>query len=94
MLPLLGQHLERWKDNLFSQRPIPNEAGLSSNPQSMAYALSHTKSGYIYTAIPDAQNFRQKLQALAVIKIQISIHEKKALSELCQTITVGHCELR
>ena len=51
------------------------------------------QSGYIYTVILDAQNFRQKLQALAVIKIQISIHEKKALSELCQTITVGHCEL-
>ena len=44
-------------------------------------------------AIPDGQNFRQKLQALAVIKIQISIHQKKALSQLCQTITVGRCEL-
>ena len=44
-------------------------------------------------AIPEGQNFRQKLQALAVIKIQISIHQKKALSELCRTITVGGCEL-
>ena len=69
-------------------------AGFTGKPQSMVYALSHTKSGYIYTAIPDAQNFRPKLQALAVIKIQISLHQKKALSELCQTITVGHCELR
>ena len=32
-------------------------------------------------AIPEGQNFRQKLQALAFIKIQISIHQKKALSE-------------
>ena len=44
--------------------------------------------------IPDGQNFHQKLQALAIIKIQISIHQKKALSELYRTITVGHCEFR
>ena len=41
-------------------------------------------------AIPDDQ----KLQALAVTKIKISIHQKKALSELCRTITVGRWELR
>ena len=39
-------------------------------------------------AIPGSQNFRQKLQALAII------HQKKALSELCRTITDGRCELR
>ena len=33
-----------------------------------------------------------ELQALAVIKVQISIHQKKALSELCPMITVGRCE--
>ena len=43
-------------------------------------------------AIPDGQNFHQKLQALAIIKI--SIHQKKALSKLYRTITVGHCEFR
>ena len=37
--------------------------------------------------ILDGQNFRQKLQALAVIKI--STHQEKALSELCRTITIG-----
>ena len=41
-------------------------------------------------AIPDGQNFHQKVQALASIKIQISIHQKKALSKLCRTITLGH----
>ena len=30
------------------------------------------------------------MQALAVIKVQISIHQKKALSELCQTIIVAN----
>ena len=60
MLLLLG-HLERRKDDLFSQRPIPNAADFAGKPQSMVYALSHTKSGYIYTAILDSQNFRPKL---------------------------------
>ena len=45
-------------------------------------------------AIPNGQIFGQKLQALVVVKIQISINQKKALSELCWTITVGSCELR
>ena len=31
---------------------------------------------------------------IVAIKIQISIHQKKALSELCRTITIGRCELR
>ena len=30
------------------------------------------------------------MQALVVIKVQISIHQKKALSELCQTIIVAN----
>ena len=47
----------------------------------------------LLVAIPDDQNFHQKQQALAVIKLQISIHQKKALCELCRTITVGRCEL-
>ena len=45
-------------------------------------------------AIPDGQIFGQKLQALVTVKIQISMHQKKALSELCQPITVGRCKLR
>ena len=44
-------------------------------------------SSILLIAIPDGQNLRQKLQALAVIKMQISIHQKKALSELHRTIT-------
>ena len=31
---------------------------------------------------------------LAIIKIQISTHQKKALSKFCQTITIGRCEFR
>ena len=45
-------------------------------------------------AIPDGRNLHQKLQALAIIKIQISIHQKKALGKLCRTITVGRCDFR
>ena len=45
-------------------------------------------------AIPEGQNFRQNLQALAVLKIQISIYQNKALIELRRTLTVGRCELR
>ena len=40
--------------------------------------LPHWKHGSV--AIPDGQNLRQKLQALVAIKLQISIHQKKALS--------------
>ena len=56
----------------------------------------HINSGGepLIVAIPDGQNFHQKLQALVVIKIQISTHQKKADSELCQPITVGQCELQ
>ena len=56
----------------------------------------HINSGGepLIVAIPDGQNFHQKLQALVIIKIQISIHQKEAHSELCQPITVGHCELQ
>ena len=53
--------------------------------------------GYVLglaVVIPDGQIFGQKLQALVIVKIQISIHQKKALSELCRPITVGRCELR
>ena len=38
-------------------------------------------------------NFSHKLQALAITKIQISTHQKKALSELYWPITVGRCKL-
>ena len=41
----------------------------------------------MFIVIPNSQNFRQKLQALVVIKI--STHQKKVLSELCRTITIG-----
>ena len=41
---------------------------------------------FLVLGILDRQNFCQKLQALAVIEI---IHQKKALSEICQTITIG-----
>ena len=44
-------------------------------------------------AILEAQNFCQKLQALSIIKIQISIHQKKALSELIWSITTDCCKL-
>ena len=33
------------------------------------------------------------LQTLSVIKIQVSIHQEKVISEHCQTVTVGPCEL-
>jgi len=45
-------------------------------------------------AIPDGRNLHQKLQALAIIKIQIPIHQKKALGKLCRTITIGRCDFR
>ena len=39
-------------------------------------------------AIPGGQNFCQKLQALAIIEIQISIHQNKALIELYEDVCV------
>ena len=44
--------------------------------------------------IPNGQILSQNLQAVIVVKIQISIHQKKALSVLCWAITIGSCELR
>ena len=37
--------------------------------------------------IPDARDL------LAIIKVQISTSQKKALNELYQPISVGHCQL-
>ena len=45
--------------------------------------ISDTRKVALSAAIPDGQNFRQKLQPLAIIKIQISVHQKKTLSKLC-----------
>ena len=44
---------------------------------------------FLELAILEGQNMRQKLQALAII---ISTHQKKSLSELFRTITVGRCK--
>ena len=44
-------------------------------------------------AIRNSQIFGQNLQALVIVKIQISICQKKALSELCWVITVSSCKL-
>ena len=44
--------------------------------------------------IPDGQNFGQKLPALAITKIPISLDEMKALGELYRMITIGRCKLQ
>ena len=51
---------------------------------------SFTQVQELVTFPLDSQNFRQKLQALVVIKAQMSIHQKKVLGELCQPLVVAN----